>query len=346
MQRDDTPTTIFIDAEMPAEELAARIAAQPVLDFIHVDHVKDGGRSTSLIMLSRHDRRYRPLLMCLALHGFHLFSNREGLSRFVRQRRIGTFWHEVLQGDVSVDESDIAYTFAPPRQEAGPPSLLVVYSSIHEHIYTPSLRRHFYVNFPKLRKYVPPNTAILRIADMGGVVGSYYMDTYALPDNEANVWALIARIAKVRGIATDDIVHYGLSKGGSAALLYAARHGGRAVLVDPILSDRHYLENYDDFHFTEGLYPVSKEEKFGPLLARPHPALSASVIFSSRSPQAPTIRRTLLEPFAERFTFLDVDNPAIRDHVDVHPNAMAHIVAQLSCRLAGVEMGPGLRRVF
>lgn len=342
----DSASVIHVPSDIPAEELRARIAALPKLNFIHIDHSATGDASVdSIITLSRKDEALRDKLVIMANAGFHLYTLREGVSSMVHHRRIRSLWTMAVTSEVAVDRNEI-FSKLEPAQGKGEPRLLVVFSSIASKMYTPSLMRHFEQNFASIAKYLPNNTHILRIADFGGVVGSFYLNSIALPQNEKHIHACIADTAASLGVAPENIVLYGGSKGGTAAAFYAMRHGWRGIAADPILSDEHYIKRYNDSHFTVGTFHASKQERFAEAVKAVHPDAQLSVICSTRSPQFGYIDQTLIQPFKDRFVFLNSENPEIRNHPDVGKQTIPHALSQINQHLAGINPVGGYHTVW
>ena len=348
MDKLNTDACIYISLDDPLETIKEQVLARKKLNFIHVDHAgreSQNKHPTSIISISRDDAESKEKLVFLANHGFHLYVVRDGTSSMVHHRRIKTLWRNVVAKEILVDENNVFYT----RQEAqvnSAPKLLVIFSAIAAKMYTPSLYRHFEKNFASIAKYIPENTHILRIADMGGVVGSFYLNSKSLPKKEDHIAALIAREVERLGISKQDVVLYGTSKGGSAATFYGLKHGYQAVAVDPILSDEHYVNVYRDTHFTLDTTEETKEARFAKLLEDIHPEAQLSVICSTRSPQYPYIDAALISRFSERFVFLNSENKAIKNHPDVGPKTIPHVLSQINARLAGVSLGAGLKTVL
>lgn len=213
-------------------------------------------------------------------------------------------------------------------------------------MYTPSLVRHFEKNFSTIDKYIPQNTNILRIVDFGSVVGSFYLNSHALPNNEENIWECVMTCARKLNVSRDNIVLYGTSKGGTATVFYALKHGVRGVAVDPILSDDHYVRVYDDLHFTQGTFPESKERKFfnltvGELLQE----AKLSVVCSTRSPQYPYIEKMLMK-HDKNILILNTENNEIHKHPDVAPKSLPHTLSQINLHLAGINHPKGYYTVW
>ena len=343
MDKINTQTAHFLDISISAQELEDLIISLPKLNFIHIQH--SSFPSENLISLVRREVAYKPLLVTLANYGFHLYVLREGVSSFVRHRRIPTLWRAVLSGNVSCDENLVFHQVHAPQN--GPAKrLLVVFSSIASSMYASSLMRHFEPNFKSIAKHIPTDTAVLRIADMGGVVGSFYLNSNALPKNEFHVSKLIKRVQVTLGLEPSNVVLYGASKGGTAATYYSLMDGYRAVAVDPILSDTYYEETFRDSHFTKGTFPETKQAKFDSIVRRPHPDADLAVICSEISPQFPIIKETLISHFDNRFVFLNSLCKDIKDHPDVGPNTLPHMLSQLNLKLAGLKSSePGLFNV-
>jgi len=346
MEKIDSSSVIHIPIDIPANELRERIASLPTLNFIHVDHAAlSGDTEDSIITLSRKNSQFREILVIMANEGFHLYTLRSGISSMVRHRRIPTLWNMAIASDVTVDRNGI-FSKLQRSTGDGEPRLLVVFSSIAGKMYTPGLMRHFEQNFATIGKYVPKNTHILRIVDFGGVVGSFYLNSLALPQNEANIYACIADTAASLGVMPGSIVLYGGSKGGTAAAFYAMRHGWRAVAADPIVSDEHYVKKYNDLHFTQGTFPATKQERFSELVQDVHPDARVSVICSTRSPQFPYIDEILIGRFRDRFVFLNSENSEIRSHPDVGRLTIPHALSQINQHLAGLEIVGGVHTVW
>ena len=347
MEKIDTSSKIHVSAEIPEAELRHQIAALPRLNFIHVDHTKQSqSPQDNIITLARRDPALKAKLVLMANAGFHLYVLRDGVSSMVHHRRIPTLWRQVVVGEVTVDKNGVFSKLTPALDASDAPRLLVVFSAVAATMYTPSLMRHFEQNFATIAKYVTRNTHILRIVDLGGVLGSFYLNSNTLPDNERNIQARIAETAAQLGVNTENIVLYGTSKGGTAAAFHALQRGWRGVAVDPIVSDEHYVKKHRDLHFTLGTFPVPKQQRFTELADNVHPDARLSVICSSRSPQYPYITDKLIQPFRDRFLFLNSENPEIRIHPDVGPKTLPHTLSQLNLYLAGLEAPTGLWTVY
>lgn len=289
------------------------------------------------------DQRVKLLLLKLTNLGYSLYYHADGESRFIRHDRLRHHWPAVKAGAISVSSGGIFYTLEKPvsgRIER----LVVVFSPVSSRA---RLIRYFRPSFGTLQKYLAPHTAVLRVADVGGVKGAFYLGTTALPENSINVHQLIDETVSRFAVPCANVVIYGASKGGTGAVYHGLAGGWRYVAVDPILSDEWY-ENYkNDYHFTAGgAYPRPKQEVFRELFTeisrgRNTPELGSVLITSSRSPQFAYISR-MIEPLRARISVFDSQNCAIRKHPDVAPNTFYAQVMAINSLLLGLEVPVGV----
>ena len=200
--------------------------------------------------------------------GFSLYYNDDNESRFIRQDRIRHHWPAIKDGSYLITDDDIVYTIEQPASERVD-KIVVIFSPINS---KPRLSRYFWPSFSKLMKFLPPNTAVLRIADVGGVKGAFYMDTMTQPAQCGRcTQSDRTRPLPEYSLENSDVVLYGASKGGTGATFHGLRGGWNFVAADPILSDDWYEQNDRDYHFTSGgIFPKSKQEVFGQLIRKSH----------------------------------------------------------------------------
>ena len=317
------------------------------LRFVHVDHSEAGQPEQNFIEIARKDAQAKDIVVALANRGFMAYALREGTTSFVHHQRLPTLWNKVKDGDFKVDQNGLIYSLQSPLNDHPVKHLLVVFSSMAGKIYTASMMRHFEQNFSTAQKYMPAGTAVLRIADLGGVVGGWYMNTHALPDNEAHIQALIARIIDRAGISREDTVFYGVSKGGSAALYHGLLGKYRVVAIDPILADEHYVKMHRDPHFTIGVFPKDKLDKFRELSAAIDPERIAptAIICSQRSPQFPYITSVLGKALNDRIAFFNSLNPDIELNTDISPKTLNVAVMAMNMLFYSMPMPAGMHVV-
>lgn len=325
--------------------LDALLDKSPGVRIVRVEH-RDAGEGT-LLDLAMKDPDTRRVVVELANKAFFVYSCRDGATSFVHYNHIGSLWQRVREGEFKIDERGLVYSLTEPLAGLSPTRLVVVFSAMAKYIRGPYLMRHFEQNFATLQKYLPPGTAVLRIADFGGVVGGYYMNSHGLPENEVNVQSLIRDVVTTLGLEDDDVVLYGPSKGGSAALYHGMLGGFRVVATDPIVADEHYVRFHNDSHFTVGVFPADKKDKFQELSASlvADNVPPVAIICSDRSPQFPYITTVLQEPVQNRVAFFNSRHVDIKTHPDVLLKTLNLTVMLLSMMLYKIPLAPGMRIV-
>ncbi|WP_427130802.1 XcbB/CpsF family capsular polysaccharide biosynthesis protein [Pseudarthrobacter sp. S9] len=347
-------TEYVVDISISVSELVNELEGlRSSVDIIRICHLESTGPDANILHLARKDKHARDVLVALAKLGFYAYTAKQGVTSFVFDGHISNLWHSIKNGSYSVDENGLVYSLARPKIEVSSPKLLVIFSSIGPDITNPGLIRYFTQNYQSVQKFVPATTAILRIADIGGVQGGFYLNTSFRPNNADHIASLIAKICLEHGIEKTSVVLYGASKGATGALYHGLMGKYRTVAVDPILSDEYYETHFDDSHFTRGgIFPQSKQDVFAQLIDRylieaeefPESA-HLSVITSSRSPQYEYVEKLLGDPLLHHVALFNTLNPRIDDHPDVSPNSLDLAVTLMNTFFYDLGLSPGIREV-
>lgn len=346
-------TEISLSLDSPLVDLLAELKGTgETVSYGEVFHGSVGLEGESLLEIARRVEDAKEVLVRLAMAGFYVYRKTEGSTRLVRDHTIGKLWHRVKEGDYSVNAEGLIYSYTPPSSPTPAPKLLVIFSSMSTSIYNTSMMRYFEQNFRSAQKYIPHDTGVLRIADIGGVVGAFYLNTYRNPNNVRRIQRLLSDVMIQHSIPTTNVVLYGASKGGTAAIFHGMTGGYKFISVDPIVSDEYYVNRFRDSHFTQGgIFERTKDEVFGELVSNKLRYTSfgarnkaeGSVIFSERSPQYSAITSTLVEHLAHRYAFFNSINPEINDHPDVSPKTLNIATMLMNQFFLNEELAPGLR---
>lgn len=334
---------LWLTLETSPEDIAAMVADNDGLPrYFRIDTSLAAEPDQDLMKLALKSRQAKDLLLQLTNLGFSLYYNAADESRFIRHDRVVHHWPAVKDGTFMASDDGIVHQVEQP--ESGKVDrLVVIFSPINS---KPRLIRYFRPSFATLMKYVPRNTAILRIADVGGVKGAFYLDTSFLPDNSSRIRRLIQSTVAEHDIDADNVVLFGASKGGTGALYHGLTSGWKLVSVDPIVSDSWYEQHENDYHFTTGgVFPRSKQEVFSELVgqvASEHPgtSLNSVIVTSTRSPQYPCTSE-ILRPLCNRFSVLNSANPNILKHPDVAPKTIYAQVMAINTLLLGFTLPLG-----
>lgn len=218
----------------------------------------------NFLAVCRSDFIAKKLQIYISNLGFFLYEHSDGVSKYIKlaKNSYERFMKKAFSADVENLDGTF-YTVEAPEYLSEKPKLIVMFSSIADFPLNASIeRRMFFKNFQSINKYIPKDTFILRIADIGGVLGSFYFDTAYDPEIETRVCRVIEKVRISNNISRENTVLYGASKGGTAALYHGSKLSLRALAVDPIVADDYYLEKLNDAHFVEGVFLQSKAEKF------------------------------------------------------------------------------------
>jgi len=286
-------------------------------------------REHNFIGLARHEKYAKEFLIRLASVGFYLVDLSNKNSKFEKFTTATEFKHNIKVDKFEIYGDALYYTLDKPKLELNMNRLLVVFSSVADFPYNASIaRRNFFTNFPSISKYIPDNTYILRIADIGGVVGSFYMNTEYNREMEKDIQELIEFILISNSILKEDVILYGASKGATGALYHSILGKYKAVAVDPIVSDEYHETVYNDSLFTQGsgnyrIYPESKQLKFINLMKRNEISDDINIIYSEQSPIYTDINTIIKDnDMKQKINYINICHPKIKSHPDVGSNTI------------------------
>lgn len=109
--------------------------------------------------------------------------------------------------------------------------------------------RSFTEMFLSIQRSLVKDTFVLRIADLNLVRGSFYVNSANFQDYEEQIQSLIRSVMSDNDIKLDNVVTYGVSRGGVGALVHGACLNSRIVAVDPIVNDEYYVKYKQDVHY-------------------------------------------------------------------------------------------------
>lgn len=347
--RSHSQSTLHLKLLDDVEEALARCAGHEPR-FVHVKDARGVLNGRSILKAAHQDSTIRTMVNALAQRGYYVYHTKDSVSRFVRDEHIPKMWHSVLDGTYSVSDDGVIHIVEHPLTAVPPRKLIVVFSSIGD-IFNEGLFRYFTRNYRSIQKFVPQDAAILRIADVGGVVGGFYLNTTYRPDNAERISALIEQKRLELGLTKDDVVTYGASKGATGALFHAVRNGYKSVSVEPIVNDQYYESAFGDTHFTGGgNFPRTKETVFEELISEHKGRLMSrsevsapriAVIYSEQSPQFPYLNALLAQNALSDITLVNVSHPNIKDHPDVSPASLNLTATFLNMLCYGFAMPSG-----
>ncbi|GAA4362672.1 XcbB/CpsF family capsular polysaccharide biosynthesis protein [Paeniglutamicibacter cryotolerans] len=331
-----------------AEQLAALDSLEMLPETISCRHEKYDHAWTSLIHVAKKNPAARELLVELSCRGYSIFGAPAKGTRLVHESSLGMYWPELKDGRYSVAEGGVVYSLTEPRRGGTPHALLVVFSAVNPVPFTQSLNRHFTQNWPGLEKSIVDHAAVLRVSDLGGIVGSFYLPTVFKEENISLVQNLITKIRQQLGLGREDVVLYGASKGGTGALLHALHGRYSCVSVDPIVTnDRRETPRKDSYFINTRIFPKTRDEIFKEAVKSfvdgndEKPSCVFSVITSTNSAEYLSVAALVGSELGDFANLFVSDNPRIKSHADVAPKTAALAMGLMNLTLAKVPVGPG-----
>ncbi|MCW9698296.1 MULTISPECIES: XcbB/CpsF family capsular polysaccharide biosynthesis protein [unclassified Avibacterium] len=294
----------------------------------------------NFLAVGRKNNEAKKLISQLSNHRFYLVGHKNGISLFKKFVEPNSFLANFKDKNVKV-WNDTFYTLEEPEEkDISGNRLLVVFSSIADLPFNASIkRRMFFTNFDSVAKYIPKNTYILRIADIGGVLGSFYLNSNADMQFEEKVQNLIRKIQLDYSIIDDFTVLYGTSKGATGALYHGITMGLKSLVVDPIISDEFYINKFNDLHFVRNVFPYSKQEVFSKLFEkyREKDLFNINLVTSPNSEQFQYVSDMILIPELRVCSYV-FNNPNIKGHTDMGKHTLNFVVSMLNNLLYGIEV--------
>lgn len=339
------------------EPLIARVTAKTYTSgFINLKHDKARTPQETLAQLAQRDPAVKRLAGELAKYGYYSYYTGDYETRLVHETRIAEVWKPLRSGEYRQSPDGVVYTYKAPLGGGEPSRLLVVFSSISAPSYSSSLNRFFLQTFLNIQKFLPPYVGVLRIADVGGMVGAYYLDTAYCPNNTDRVSSLINDQIHQLGVCRSQVVLYGSSKGGTGAVLHGLANNMKFVAVDPVLDDTYTQSERGDPYYTKsGIYPNAKRLLFQEIFAKAKGSTMSSrkvavnnggsVITSSNSPYFPYLRREMMNSLCDEVSFFVSHRKDISGHAEVGSKTINMLTMLLNSYFYNLDIQPGIFEV-
>lgn len=320
---------------------------------IYIDKSKIGKNEKEKLLhnflaVGRQNKEAKKLIARLSSNKFYLVQHSNGISLFKRFGKVALFKNSFSEHNINCWDNTFYTLDEPSARSNSTPRLLVVFSSIADFPFNASLsRRMFFKNYSSIAKYIPKNTYILRIADLGGVLGSFYLNSNADPNFENKVQNIIRKIQMEKGINDSHTVFYGTSKGGTGALYHGLKMSIKTLSVDPIVSDDFYINKHNDLHFVEDAFPEYKEAKFNELMSElNYKQLSfIKIITSPNSEQFEYIRDIIFSKNLSINKYI-FNNPFIKTHPDVGKHTLSFTTTMLNNLLYNINIDQSFTSEF
>ena len=344
-QQSRNVSLIEIDLADGAEGIESILSSGTVRPrFVTVRHEKQEDWTTIIHLSSKNDLAF-DLLVRLSEEGFLVYRASKTGTQLVHRDSVAEVWPALMNGEYERDSNGIVYRYTGPRAKGKAKSLAVVFSSVHSNMYTQKLERHFAPVFPMLESSVGSQTAVLRIADLDGVVGGFYLPTKRDPESTSKIVDLIRRMASSLDIPMDRVVTLGPSKGGTGALYCALELDVSCVSIDPIITNNRLDTREEDRYFaTTSIFESSRDEMFDEAFVRYldrgliENKSQFSVITSQKSVEYDDICKLKARSGVNNLHLIETTNEQIQAHHEVAPKTVAFALGLLNVYLSGLSV--------
>lgn len=221
-------------------------------------------QTDNLLMLAQKFKNTEKMYQELLKNDFILYFHEKDQSYFCKRYLFEHLWKRkdlIKEGSLffTIDEQNENKMTTLQRKK-----LLVIFScmpTMEKYNSHTAAERCFVPFFPSIARSLVKDVLIMRIMDLNLSHGSHYISTENYPEMENDIQNAIKKVAFDHLIDVEDIVLYGISKGGTGALYHGALADYNVLAVDPILSveeynqdgNQHFLKNLRRIDLTDDL---------------------------------------------------------------------------------------------
>lgn len=202
----------------------------------------------NIIRMARKDKQAYHLYKELLKNDYVLYKHVDGVSKLYKRKYI----NELFVRKDLIKFKDVYYTLDFPKDrkvnEDIPKKLLVIFTCMpSQKDYDSYLipKRMFTKFFDGIERNLVKNVYTMRIMDLNVSHGSHYINTINYNTFEDEIQNAILNVKKELNIDDDNIIFYGVSKGGTGALYHGSSMDIKTLAVDPILNIGGPLEDND-----------------------------------------------------------------------------------------------------
>lgn len=223
-------------------------------------------------------------------------------------------------------------SFLKKRQTSQPNKLLITFltnPSKEDMGSNDALKRYYNYFFKTLNRSISKDTIIVRVADANLILGSFYSNTLHFPDYEEQVQDLIKYLMKKYEVSRDNVVLYGVSRGGVGVLIHSALGNYKSLAVDPIVNSTWHFENWNDPHFAEGVREIDLVPQINQYLSN----CESKKIYILGNRFIDCTWPELLRLNPEKINLIDMKDETITKHAILSPNIVPEQLMYLNMLL-------------
>lgn len=194
----------------------------------------------NVLELARTNEEVKKIYKELLRNDYILYLHKENVSRFCKRENVNKLFtkeHKFHQ------YKDIFYRLKQPEgrkiNDKVEKKLLVIFAKM------PGAEKYDSAKIP--HRMLPPffedigrslakNVYIMRLMDLNVSHGSHYINTINYPNYEEDLQEAICKVIKDLDIKKENVVFYGVSRGGAGAIYHGAALDYKTLAVDPIVN--------------------------------------------------------------------------------------------------------------
>jgi hypothetical protein len=284
--------------------------------------------NTKNILRTRKNHFSRNQIQKLAASGYILHGSYAHNARFIKRKEF--FTNRLKQF------KDVFYDVEFPvkkRQTAKPNKLLISFLTLpnrNDMESNDALKRYYYSShFKTLSKSISKDTIIVRVADSNLILGSFYVNTKHFPYYEEQVQELIKYLMKKYDVISENVVLYGVSRGGVGVLIHSALGNYKSLAVDPIVNSTWHFKNWNDPHFAEKVRDLDLVPKINQYLS----ISESKKIFILGNRFIDVTWPELLRLNQEKVNLMDMNDDTVTLHHHLSPNIVPEQLMYLNMLL-------------
>lgn len=174
-------------------------------------------------------------------HDFILYMHLGTKSYFIKRKLVSKIWQRKDLHQIG----DLFYTIDNPKGDRinsmVPQRMIVNFSSLpaFQALTSANIARRALVKLPlNYIKGLLKNVIVVNVMDLNKIYGSSYLNTDNYLSFETDVQEMIKEVSEVYNVLKEDIVLFGVHKGGTAALYHSLLGDYKSLSVDPFLTSK------------------------------------------------------------------------------------------------------------
>lgn len=294
------------------------------------------GDNRNIIQHARKDPKVHEMYKKLLENDYiHYFHDNNHISKLYKREHV----EELFKRKDLIKENGVFFTLDKPIgrkvNESTPKRLLVLFPCMpsddkYDSYLMPD--RMFPKFFDGIEKSLVKNVHTMRIFDLNCSHGSHYINTVNYKDYEKGIQNAILKVISDLEIHKEDVVLYGVSKGGTGSLYHGSVLDLKALAVDPILHLAEY-NSMNDYHFLKGLRQEDLTQTINENLSK----CENNQKYLICSSQVKFNFEQVLKINQEKIKMIDMDDDMITSHPEVSRNSVPEQIMILNMLLSGFQ---------